>query len=169
MNEIESLEREFVEEETDTTAHNDTDDQDQESVESSASEASESEDEEGPESSQAEETDSEDDEDASSLVDEVSEEYESNVVSLGEHRETPQEHSDTAGQMQFSGAGKMDFNLNFLLGNSNAEVKVSQGKLQVSLEGVEMTLSEDGCEVSMEGGVKFSVPLQAKASKKRAA
>lgn len=183
MNEIESLEREFVEEESDTTTQveaqapeSETTTEEvvsEETVETQSVETGIVDDSSDTTTSeQTSDSPDSEDEDAESLVNEVAEEYEGNVVSMSEHRAPSSEEVTTAstpGQMQFSGMGNMNFNLNFPVGEAQAEVQVKDGKLLVSLEGVELTLSEDGCEVSMEGGVKFSVPVSSKSAGKKAA
>ncbi len=200
MNEIESLEKEFNEQEaseepaaqfeednvqdySEEITEDEIEAQTTESVEASSDSFDESYDEEmeAPAAeaefteedsaieAEAEFTD-EDFEDSTSMEDatETVEEA-SNVVSMSSHR--AQTTSAPTGEMSFSGHGQMDFNMNFQLGSQEASLTVQDGKLVVSVAGVELSLSEEGCDVEMAGGVRFSVPLEAgaKSSSKKAA
>lgn len=167
MNEIESLEREFVEEESEAVAEAPVE---AEPVETPVNEAPVEEVETQPVSEETPIAETEE-ESAAELVSEVEDDqYEDNVVSMDQRRESPVEAATSGqpGTMQFSANGEMDLNLNFPLGDSQAQLTIKDGKLLVTMAGVELNLSEDGCEVSMEGGVKFSVPVSATAAKKAA-
>jgi hypothetical protein len=78
--------------------------------------------------------------------------HEAEVVSLSEHAA---EASITAGPMNLS--------LNFDIAGTPVSLKMEAGKcLWVEMNGAKIELSEDGCQVSMEGGVTFHVPTQLK-------
>lgn len=177
MNEIESLEKEFVEE-GGVEASADT------TPEATAEEAPEAQQEEQPEAQQEEaeveevetvvaseessEEDSDDDlaSEAESYEEDATPEPQAevevevdNVVAMPTAQKPVATGGKGEGYMQFSGQGDMDMQLNFQLGSETATVNVSGGALNVTLAGVELQLTENGCEVNMEGGVKFSVPL----------
>ncbi len=174
MNEIESLEKEFVEEGgVEPTAEEPEASSEPQETETPA--AQEAEPEAETETVQAsEESDDSDEGEDKDLVSEA-ETYEEeqpqpqaevevetdNVVAMPSQKvEKPAATAPTGeGYMQFSGQGDMDMQLNFQLGSETATVNISGGSLNVTLAGVELQLTENGCEVNMEGGVKFSVPL----------
>jgi len=100
-------------------------------------------------------------EDCSEMEEDFSDELdelEDNIVSMEDH--PVQSEQVSAGEMSFSGHGQMDFNMNFALGGKEAKLVVEGGKLKVMVSGVELYLSEDGCEVEMSGGVHFSIPFE---------
>lgn len=164
MSEIESLEKEFVEEgerspeELAIVSSQKTDLQSEidKEVESMSSEMSD------------------DDNFADEIIDEIEEDIVSevdNVVTL-----PSSEKRETTGQgaaMDFSAAGTMDFNLNFNIGTEAATLKVDGDKgLCVEMGGVLIQITqESGCTVTMEGGVNFNIPLttSTNAAKKKAA
>ncbi len=183
MNEIESLEKEFVEEEgtaqtksveasqvdEEAPAPEKDSDGDEISAESDESLLQEAESLESEEvQAEAEEVQAEVEEETSPIA-EVEEET-NNVVAMP-IAQTPatQPTSNGEGYMQFSGQGEMDMQLNFQLGSETATVNIKDGGLTVTLAGVQLNLSEDGCEVNMEGGVKFSVPLTGKQTQEKKA
>ena len=168
MNEIESLEKEFVEEEGAPQGEAET--VEAKTEEPSAEHSTEETQTEEPQAQQEETQDDEDNEDFSSEAESYeAEEETSNVVPMSAGKAQPT--APTAGgegYMQFSGQGDMDMQLNFQLGEETATVNIKDGCLNVTLAGVQLELSENGCEVHMDGGVKFSVPLtgsQAKGKK----
>ncbi|GEM_PF-618106 len=193
MNEIESLEKEFVEEEgtaqtksveasqvdEEAPAPENDSDGDEISAESDESLLQEAESLESEEvQAEAEEVQAEVEEETSPIAEveeetspiaEVEEET-NNVVAMP-IAQTPatQPTSNGEGYMQFSGQGEMDMQLNFQLGSETATVNIKDGGLTVTLAGVQLNLSEDGCEVNMEGGVKFSVPLTGKQTQEKKA
>ncbi|MCP4911826.1 MAG: Mtc1 family protein [Oligoflexia bacterium] len=66
----------------------------------------------------------------------------------------------TDSSVSFTGNGHVDFQMSVNLGGKTATLKVDPGKgLVVNLEGVDLQITEDGCSVEMDGGVKFSVPF----------
>lgn len=163
MNEIESLEKEFVEEEggqpeeVQASAEEPAAEQ---TVEAAPETSEEPQAEETQEEPQASEHNDEEQEDfaAEAATYEAEEAPESNVVPMTAAKATPATGTGE-GYMQFSGQGDMDMQLNFQLGQETAAVNIKGGCLNVTLAGVQLELSENGCEVQMEGGVKFSVPL----------
>jgi len=97
------------------------------------------------------------DEDSLEIEEDFSNELEDNIVSMENHPATSEQIP--TGGMSFSGHGQMDFNMNFALGGQEAKLVVEEGKLKVMVSGGELYLSEDGCEVEMSGGVHFSIPF----------
>lgn len=96
-------------------------------------------------------------------AEEVVEAIEDNIVQF-EPEETPTSEQ----QVEFHGAGKIDFSLSFQVAGKTADLKITKEGLVVSLDGMNLTIDEEnGCTIEMEGGVKFSVPMggQAKSSK----
>lgn len=146
MNEIENLEREFEEEESPSEGAQAATSEEETPIVAS---------EEAPEEEEiVAEAEAEEE-----IEEPVSEE--SNIVEMDSRRATTTHTSsnDEGGYMEFSGQGQVDMQMNFNLGEETATVSIKNGKLEVSLSGVQMTLTEDGCQVEMAGGVKFSVPV----------
>ncbi len=156
MSEIESLEKEFVEEgerspeELAVVSADKTDLQSEidKEVESMASEMSSD---DSVDDAFADEVISEMEDESSAEVD--------NVVSL-----PTSERKSTSGHgaaMDFSAAGTMDFSLNFNIGTEAATLKVDGDKgLCVEMGGVLIEITQEaGCTVTMEGGVNFNIPL----------
>ncbi|MDD0853808.1 hypothetical protein HBN50_11920 [Halobacteriovorax sp. GB3] len=80
--------------------------------------------------------------------------------------------SDGATDMSFSASGKMNMNMTFPVGEEQATFSVVDGKLTISMNGLNLTLDgSEGCTVEMESGVKFTIPLTSDgaASTKKAA
>ncbi|OUR96441.1 hypothetical protein A9Q84_08800 [Halobacteriovorax marinus] len=114
------------------------------------------------------------DEVADELVAEMEEEeieIENNVVELPTAKESPA--ADSGANMDFTASGSMDFNLNFKIGSETASLKVDGEKgLTVEMGGVSIKITEsEGCTVTMDGGVNFNIPLTTAddAAKKKAA
>lgn len=65
------------------------------------------------------------------------------------------------GDVSFSAVGSMALTLDFKIGEENAKLIIDPVKgLLVTLAGVELKINEtDGCHVTMENGMKFSIPL----------
>ncbi len=181
MSEIESLEKEFVEEgertpeELAVVSSEKTNLQSEidKEVASMASEmATET---TSPEASLEESEDSEDDMMADELINEMEDdvvaEVADNVVTLPTNERKVSTAEGAA--MDFSAEGTMNFNLNFKIGTEAATLKVDgdQG-LCVEMGGVLIEItSEHGCTVTMDGGVNFNIPLttSGNAAKKKAA
>lgn len=81
--------------------------------------------------------------------------------------------SSKAPEISFEASGQMNLNLGFKIGQETAKLTVDPVKgLCITMNGVELVISEtEGCQVTMESGVKFTIPLtsQASASKKKSA
>ena len=78
-----------------------------------------------------------------------------------------------APEISFEACGQMNLNLGFKIGSETAKLTVDPVKgLCITMNGVELLINEsEGCKVTMESGVKFTIPLtsQASASKKKTA
>jgi hypothetical protein len=97
---------------------------------------------------------------------------EDNVVSIIKEDTN---HSTTKGTfsgapVEFSANGEMNLNMNFSVGNSTATLMVSkEGGLSIQMSGVNLEITDEGCSVELSGGVKFTVPLTvAETSNKKA-
>jgi hypothetical protein len=81
--------------------------------------------------------------------------------------------TNTSSGVSFAAHGQMSLNLDFMVGQETAKLTVDPVKgLVVTLSGVELCISEDsGCTVSMENGMKFTIPLtsSANSTKKKSA
>lgn len=81
--------------------------------------------------------------------------------------------TSSTSEVAFSAHGSMALNLDFKVGTESAKLTIDPVKgLIVTLSGVELCISEDsGCTVSMENGMKFTIPLssQNNSHKKKAA
>lgn len=81
--------------------------------------------------------------------------------------------SSKAPEISFEACGQMNLNLGFKIGQETAKLTVDPIKgLCITMNGVELVISEtEGCKVTMESGVKFTIPLtsEASASKKKSA
>ncbi|MBC7713558.1 MAG: hypothetical protein H7177_09470 [Rhizobacter sp.] len=69
--------------------------------------------------------------------------------------------STSKSEVSFAAHGQMTLNLDFIVGSETAKLSVDPVKgLIVTLSGVELCINEDsGCTVSMENGMKFTIPL----------
>lgn len=69
--------------------------------------------------------------------------------------------TNTSSGVSFAAHGQMSLNLDFMVGQETAKLTIDPVKgLVVTLSGVELCISEDsGCTVSMENGMKFTIPL----------
>ena len=69
--------------------------------------------------------------------------------------------TSTGSQVAFQAQGSMALNLDFKVGEESAKLTIDPVKgLIVTVSGVELCISEDsGCTVSMENGMKFTIPL----------
>lgn len=81
--------------------------------------------------------------------------------------------TNTSSGVSFAAHGQMSLNLDFMVGQETAKLTIDPVKgLVVTLSGVELCISEDsGCTVSMENGMKFTIPLTspANSTKKKSA
>ena len=67
----------------------------------------------------------------------------------------------SSSEVSFAAQGQMTLNLDFMVGSETAKLSVDPVKgLIVTLSGVELCINKDsGCTVSMENGMKFTIPL----------
>lgn len=67
----------------------------------------------------------------------------------------------TSSEISFEAHGQMNLNLGFKIGDENAQLTIDPVKgLIVTMKGVELCINrEEGCKVTMENGVKFTIPL----------
>lgn len=109
---------------------------------------------------------------ADAAVEMVEEESTDNVVQMPV-AEVQAPTSNSGANMDFSASGEMSLNLNFKIGSETATLKVDgEGGLVVDMAGVEVKISEtEGCTITMEGGVNFNIPLttNGEAAKKKVA
>lgn len=108
-------------------------------------------------------------------------ELESNVVALEPKKSTPtlaattsltSSSSTSASDMSVQLSGQMNMAMTFPMGESQAQFSIQDGALCVEMNGLNLTISEtEGCTVTMENGVKFTIPLTTSSthSKKSAA
>ncbi|MBC7430105.1 MAG: hypothetical protein H7336_15930, partial [Bacteriovorax sp.] len=79
----------------------------------------------------------------------------------------------SSSEVSFAAHGQMTLNLDFKVGPETAKLSVDPVKgLIVTLSGVELCINEDsGCTISMENGMKFTIPLASPAvsTKKKSA
>lgn len=64
-------------------------------------------------------------------------------------------------EISFEAHGQMNLNLGFKIGEENANLTIDPVRgMVVTMSGVELRINqEDGCIVTMENGVKFTIPL----------
>jgi hypothetical protein len=181
MNEIEDLEKEYVEETAEASAnpHDDFQDTiDKEIEELNKIEITDptSEDDDEDIVAEMEEVEAEmaEMEEVEAEMAEMEEVEEDNVVSIV--KEAPASSSSegtySGAPVEFTAHGDMNLNMNFTVGESTATLMVSKERgLCVQMDGVNLEIGENGCTVELAGGVRFTVPLTAggTASKKKAA
>ncbi len=82
-------------------------------------------------------------------------------------------YSKASSEISFEACGSMNLNLGFKVGEETAKLSIDPVKgLVVTMNGVELCINqEEGCKVTMENGVKFTIPLTTSesASKKKSA
>lgn len=102
------------------------------------------------------------------VVDEPSEEFEeeSNVVSMVTSSPAVKDEGTYSGSpVEFTANGDMNLSMNFSVGNSTATLVVNKDRgLSVQMEGVNLEITDEGCTVELAGGVKFTVPLTTSSS-----
>lgn len=64
-----------------------------------------------------------------------------------------------AGAVSFSAAGNMNFNVNLTIAGSQATLSVQDGCFKLTMNGVDISITEEGCKAFIEGGVNFNIPL----------
>jgi hypothetical protein len=74
---------------------------------------------------------------------------------------TPTSTACSSSEISFAAHGQMNLNLDFKVGEETARLSIDPVKgLVVTMSGVELCINhEDGCKVTMESGVKFTIPL----------
>ncbi len=81
--------------------------------------------------------------------------------------------TSSASGVSFSAQGSMALSLDFKIGEESAKLTIDPiAGLTVTLSGVELVINEtDGCHVTMDNGMKFTIPLSSleKTHKKKAA
>jgi hypothetical protein len=167
MNEIENLEKDFIEEQSSTEieATSEVEELKAEAIDSSENESqSESDDLQSTIDAEIEELN------AITEVTQVDESEEieqtDNVISIMQEPATQIASTYSGSPVELTCHGDMNFNMNFSLGESTANVKVDkQTGLSVELDGVSFTVNEEsGCSISLPGGIKFTVPLTSASS-----
>lgn len=96
----------------------------------------------------------------------------SNVVAFEPKKTTTHTVTSGSSDMNVQLSGQMNMAMTFPVGDSQAEFTVNGGELSVQMNGMSISISEnEGCTVTMENGVKFTIPLTTSAthSKKSAA
>ena len=68
---------------------------------------------------------------------------------------------NSGSEISFEAQGQMNLNLGFKIGEETVKLVIDPIKgLLVTMAGVELCINqEDGCKVTMESGVKFTIPL----------
>lgn len=89
---------------------------------------------------------------------------EENVVPISKQASSP---SHEGGNVDFNGSGSMNFNLNFNVGGEVCSVDINDG-LEVKVSGVSFSVKDDGCEILLDNGMKFSVPFGSSEVSKKA-
>ncbi|MDO9181290.1 MAG: hypothetical protein Q7U04_02725 [Bacteriovorax sp.] len=71
----------------------------------------------------------------------------------------PEKNSNS--EISFEAHGQMNLNLAFKIGNESARLVIDPIKgLMITMSGVELCINQDdGCKVTMDSGVKFTIPL----------
>lgn len=96
-----------------------------------------------------------------------------NVLSLDKKQTTKSKMNDSAPEISFEAHGQMKLNLGFKIGEESAKLIINpENGLVITLSGVELCINDkDGCKVTMENGVKFTIPLTSSSadSKKKSA
>lgn len=151
MSEIESLEKEFEGSETIAVRNPLQDEVERELIESMASEAC------------AEMTTECAEQKLEEIPLTVPEKPKTQVIAFEKPKDQPamREPVKTNSQVSFAAQGTMALNLDFKIGEETARLTIDPVKgLTVSLSGVDLFISEsEGCQVVMENGMKFTIPL----------
>jgi hypothetical protein len=81
--------------------------------------------------------------------------------------------SSSNSEISFEAHGQMNLNLVFKIGEENAKLVIDPVRgLIITMSGVELCINqEDGCKVTMDTGVKFTIPMNTyeSSSKKKSA
>ncbi len=105
------------------------------------------------------------------VEDEVADHHE-NVVAMtrevpSQPAKVPSTPTTHAGDIAFSAAGNMNFNVELTIAGSQATLSVVDGCFQLSMNGVDITIDEEGCKALIEGGVNLNIPLPSSHSDKK--
>jgi hypothetical protein len=73
----------------------------------------------------------------------------------------PTPATSSSSEISFEAHGQMNLNLGFKIGEESARLTIDPVRgLVVTMSGVELCINqEDGCKVTMDTGVKFTIPL----------
>lgn len=101
-----------------------------------------------------------------SVVSQLEDDYDSmdeesaEVIPFSKSTATP------SSEISFEAHGQMNLNLGFKIGEETAQLTIDPVRgLCVKMNGVELVISDsDGCMVTMESGVKFTIPLTTSSS-----
>ncbi|WP_419173051.1 hypothetical protein [Halobacteriovorax sp.] len=92
--------------------------------------------------------------------------HEENVVAMKKPEEVVEVQPTTVatpaagtGEVAFSAAGNMNFNVNLTIAGSQATLSVQDGCFKLTMNGVDISITEEGCKAFIEGGVNFNIPL----------
>lgn len=90
-----------------------------------------------------------------------------------EKKSTSTNQNLSSSEISFEASGQMNLNLTFKIGNESAKLSIDPVMgLVVTMNGVSLCINEEeGCKVTMENGVKFTIPLTSSTTtlKKKAA
>ncbi|MGI4993689.1 hypothetical protein ACRXCV_13710 [Halobacteriovorax sp. GFR7] len=67
--------------------------------------------------------------------------------------------SADSGEVAFSAAGNMNFNVNLTIAGSQATLSVVDGRFTLTMNGVDVSITEEGFKACIEGGANFNIPL----------
>ncbi|MFG1506127.1 hypothetical protein [Halobacteriovorax sp. ZH5_bin.2] len=67
--------------------------------------------------------------------------------------------SADSGKVAFSAAGNMNFNVNLTIAGSQATLSVVDGRFTLTMNGVDVSITEEGFKACIEGGANFNIPL----------
>jgi hypothetical protein len=90
-----------------------------------------------------------------------------------EKKSTPSVTSSSSSEISFEAHGQMNLNLAFKIGEESAKLVIDPVRgLIITMSGVELCINEEeGCKVTMDTGVKFTIPMNtaSSTSKKKSA
>ncbi|EPZ52185.1 hypothetical protein M902_2191 [Bacteriovorax sp. BAL6_X] len=96
----------------------------------------------------------------------IKDEDNENVLVINQaHKETPAPAftqvptGADSGEVAFSAAGNMNFNVNLTIAGSQATLSVVDGHFTLTMNGVDVSITEEGFKACIEGGANFNIPL----------
>lgn len=93
-----------------------------------------------------------------------------NVLVINQPKATaPSTPSLDSGEVAFSAAGNMNFNVDLTIAGSQATLSVVDGHFTLSMNGVEISITEEGFKAVIEGGANFNIPFPDEAQKLKVA